>query len=82
MQILVPTSFGRAHSFDKLHKQGSQKKNKPNSWVDRTPFSAHQLPLELFREKIPAQAPGTLLLCILQRSRRKTRTLHQDMLAF
>ena len=50
--------------------------------MDRTPFSTHQLPLELFRERIPAQAPGTLLLWILQRSRRKTRTLHQDMLAF
>ncbi|KAG5384632.1 hypothetical protein IGI04_036102, partial [Brassica rapa subsp. trilocularis] len=27
--------------------------DKPNSWVDRTPFSARQLPLELFRERIP-----------------------------
>ncbi|KAF3576667.1 hypothetical protein DY000_02031651 [Brassica cretica] len=26
-----------------------------DSWVDRTPFSTHQIPLELFRERIPAK---------------------------
>ncbi|KAG5388777.1 hypothetical protein IGI04_030318, partial [Brassica rapa subsp. trilocularis] len=33
---------------------GSGILDKPNSLVDRTPFSSHQLPLELFRKRIPA----------------------------
>ncbi|KAF2604162.1 hypothetical protein F2Q70_00025783 [Brassica cretica] len=38
--------------------QGSQAGHnifRPDSWVDRTPFSTHQIPSELFRERIPTK---------------------------